>query len=92
MDVALWLIAITFLTVGYGDVSPNTSCGKAVCLLTGVMVSEGLELPFFMVTSSLWCCDELMTCDPDHWRSRDNNVNTNVFDFKFSWLFSPLLR
>lgn len=41
MDVALWLIAITFLTVGYGDVSPNTSCGKAVCLFTGVMVSKG---------------------------------------------------
>ncbi|XP_071398816.1 intermediate conductance calcium-activated potassium channel protein 4 isoform X2 [Centroberyx affinis] len=37
MDTALWLIAITFLTVGYGDVSPNTSCGKAVCLFTGVM-------------------------------------------------------
>ncbi|XP_070690755.1 intermediate conductance calcium-activated potassium channel protein 4 [Pempheris klunzingeri] len=37
MDMALWLIAITFLTVGYGDVAPNTSCGKAVCLFTGVM-------------------------------------------------------
>lgn len=44
MGVALWLIAITFLTVGYGDVSPNTPCGKAVCLFTGVMVS------------SHWCC------------------------------------
>lgn len=39
MDTALWLIAITFLTVGYGDVSPTTTCGKAVCLFTGVMVS-----------------------------------------------------
>lgn len=39
MGTALWLIAITFLTVGYGDVSPNTTCGKAVCLFTGVMVS-----------------------------------------------------
>lgn len=69
MDVALWLIAITFLTVGYGDVSPNTPCGKAVCLLTGVMVSEDLERPFFMVTSPLWYYEELMTChDPDHWR------------------------
>ncbi|XP_029594182.1 intermediate conductance calcium-activated potassium channel protein 4-like isoform X1 [Salmo trutta] len=37
MDTALWLIAITFLTVGYGDVSPKTSCGKVVCLFTGVM-------------------------------------------------------
>ncbi|XP_078109349.1 small conductance calcium-activated potassium channel protein 3 isoform X3 [Sander vitreus] len=37
METAMWLIAITFLTVGYGDVAPNTSCGKAVCLFTGVM-------------------------------------------------------
>ncbi|XP_041649290.1 intermediate conductance calcium-activated potassium channel protein 4 isoform X1 [Cheilinus undulatus] len=37
MNTALWLIAITFLTVGYGDVAPKTSCGKAVCLFTGVM-------------------------------------------------------
>ncbi|KAL4657686.1 intermediate conductance calcium-activated potassium channel protein 4 [Arapaima gigas] len=37
MDTALWLIAITFLTVGYGDVSPKTGCGKVVCLFTGVM-------------------------------------------------------
>uniref|UniRef100_A0A3P9ITS3 Intermediate conductance calcium-activated potassium channel protein 4 n=1 Tax=Oryzias latipes TaxID=8090 RepID=A0A3P9ITS3_ORYLA len=36
-DTALWLIAITFLTVGYGDVAPKTSCGKGVCLFTGVM-------------------------------------------------------
>uniref|UniRef100_A0A8C1S055 Potassium intermediate/small conductance calcium-activated channel, subfamily N, member 4 n=1 Tax=Cyprinus carpio TaxID=7962 RepID=A0A8C1S055_CYPCA len=38
MDKALWLIAITFLTVGYGDVAPHTSCGKLVCLFTGVMI------------------------------------------------------
>uniref|UniRef100_A0A8C9Z887 Potassium calcium-activated channel subfamily N member 4 n=1 Tax=Sander lucioperca TaxID=283035 RepID=A0A8C9Z887_SANLU len=37
MDTAMWLIAITFLTVGYGDVAPKTSCGKAVCVFTGVM-------------------------------------------------------
>ncbi|XP_026227510.1 intermediate conductance calcium-activated potassium channel protein 4 isoform X2 [Anabas testudineus] len=43
MDTALWLIAITFLTVGYGDVSPITSCGKAVCLFTGVMLNRGQQ-------------------------------------------------
>ncbi|XP_038568444.1 intermediate conductance calcium-activated potassium channel protein 4 isoform X2 [Micropterus salmoides] len=37
MDTALWLIAITFLTVGYGDVAPKTSCGRVMCLLSGVM-------------------------------------------------------
>ncbi|KAH0631416.1 hypothetical protein JD844_005736 [Phrynosoma platyrhinos] len=32
-----WLIPITFLTIGYGDVVPVTICGKVVCLFTGVM-------------------------------------------------------
>lgn len=40
IDTALWLIAITFLTVGYGDVWPHTSCGQLVCLFTGVMVTR----------------------------------------------------
>lgn len=40
MDTALWLIAITFLTVGYGDVAPKTSCGRVMCLLSGVMVTR----------------------------------------------------
>lgn len=35
---AFWLIPITFLTIGYGDVVPGTVCGKVVCLFTGVMV------------------------------------------------------
>ncbi|XP_069804199.1 intermediate conductance calcium-activated potassium channel protein 4 [Dendropsophus ebraccatus] len=34
---AMWLIPITFLTIGYGDMVPDTACGKMVCLFTGVM-------------------------------------------------------
>ncbi|XP_068600011.1 small conductance calcium-activated potassium channel protein 2-like [Brachionichthys hirsutus] len=34
---AMWLISITFLSIGYGDVVPHTYCGKGVCLLTGIM-------------------------------------------------------
>ncbi|XP_075695132.1 intermediate conductance calcium-activated potassium channel protein 4 [Rhinoderma darwinii] len=34
---AMWLIPITFLTIGYGDMVPQTVCGKMVCLFTGVM-------------------------------------------------------
>lgn len=36
----MWLISITFLTIGYGDMVPNTYCGKGVCLLTGIMVRD----------------------------------------------------
>uniref|UniRef100_A0A8C4Z1T4 Potassium intermediate/small conductance calcium-activated channel, subfamily N, member 4 n=1 Tax=Gadus morhua TaxID=8049 RepID=A0A8C4Z1T4_GADMO len=53
MDTALWLIAITFLTVGYGDVSPETSCGKGVCLLTGVMGVACTAMLVAVVTKKL---------------------------------------
>ena len=39
---AMWLISITFLSIGYGDMVPHTYCGKGVCLLTGIMVSTCL--------------------------------------------------
>lgn len=43
----MWLISITFLSIGYGDMVPHTYCGKGVCLLTGIMVSTCLgQLPF----------------------------------------------
>ncbi|OAF70532.1 KCa2.1 [Intoshia linei] len=34
---SLWLTAITFLSIGYGDVVPETYCGRVVSILTGVM-------------------------------------------------------
>jgi hypothetical protein len=37
---SLWMIAITFLTVGYGDLVPNTYCGRAISVLSGIMVRE----------------------------------------------------
>ncbi|XP_060708476.1 small conductance calcium-activated potassium channel protein 3-like isoform X1 [Hemiscyllium ocellatum] len=33
---SMWLIPITFLTIGYGDMVPVTVCGKVICLITGV--------------------------------------------------------
>ena len=45
IDTALWLIVITFLTVGYGAVAPNTRFGKVVCLFTGVMVTRMGAIP-----------------------------------------------
>lgn len=58
---AMWLISITFLTIGYGDMVPNTYCGKGVCLLTGIMVRKAVKSRlsahvFFFV--SLWRCSK----------------------------------
>lgn len=36
---ALWLTAITFLCVGYGDIVPNTYCGRGITVVCGMMVS-----------------------------------------------------
>lgn len=35
---AMWLIAITFLSVGFGDIVPNTYCGRGIAVSTGMMV------------------------------------------------------
>ncbi|XP_067216576.1 small conductance calcium-activated potassium channel protein isoform X3 [Linepithema humile] len=34
---AMWLIAITFLSVGFGDLVPNTYCGRGIAVSTGMM-------------------------------------------------------
>ncbi|XP_036363670.1 small conductance calcium-activated potassium channel protein 2-like [Octopus sinensis] len=34
---SLWMISITFLSIGYGDIVPNTYCGRTIAIATGVM-------------------------------------------------------
>lgn len=36
---AMWLVAITLLSIGYGDIVPNTYCGRGITLTVGTMVS-----------------------------------------------------
>ncbi|KAK4290830.1 hypothetical protein Pmani_036306, partial [Petrolisthes manimaculis] len=35
---AMWLIAVTILCVGYGDIVPNTYCGRTIAVACGIMV------------------------------------------------------
>lgn len=37
---SMWLTAITFLCVGYGDIVPNTYCGRGITLTCGMVVSN----------------------------------------------------
>jgi potassium intermediate/small conductance calcium-activated channel subfamily N member 3 len=39
---SMWMIAITFLSVGYGDIVPNTYCGRAIAVGAGIMVTVEL--------------------------------------------------
>ncbi|XP_063696619.1 small conductance calcium-activated potassium channel protein isoform X3 [Culicoides brevitarsis] len=34
---SMWLIAITFVSVGFGDIVPNTYCGRGIAVSTGIM-------------------------------------------------------
>lgn len=42
---SMWLTAITFLCVGYGDIVPNTYCGRGITLTCGMVVSSGPTIP-----------------------------------------------
>lgn len=42
---AMWMVSITFLSIGYGDMVPNTYCGRGVSVITGIMV--GITLLVF---------------------------------------------
>eukprot|EP00105_Crassostrea_gigas_P023867 XP_011443896.1 PREDICTED: small conductance calcium-activated potassium channel protein 2 isoform X1 [Crassostrea gigas] len=33
----MWMISITFLSVGYGDIVPNTYCGRTIAIAVGCM-------------------------------------------------------
>ncbi|XP_037039024.1 small conductance calcium-activated potassium channel protein isoform X9 [Bradysia coprophila] len=46
----LWLTAITFLCVGYGDIVPNTYCGRGITLTCG-MVGAGCTALLVAVVS-----------------------------------------
>uniref|UniRef100_A0A1I7UKZ9 fructose-bisphosphatase n=1 Tax=Caenorhabditis tropicalis TaxID=1561998 RepID=A0A1I7UKZ9_9PELO len=34
---SIWLVAITFLSVGYGDITPKTYCGRSMAVVTGIL-------------------------------------------------------
>lgn len=34
----MWLTAVTFFAIGYGDLVPNTYCGRGICVAVGLTV------------------------------------------------------
>ncbi|KAL3319242.1 Small conductance calcium-activated potassium channel protein 2 [Cichlidogyrus casuarinus] len=37
---AMWIISITFLSIGYGDLVPHSKCGRTIAIATGVLGSS----------------------------------------------------
>ena len=54
---SLYLVAITFLSVGYGDFVPHTYCGRTVSVLSGLMVRVQ-TLVFTTVIMTSFLCDD----------------------------------
>lgn len=49
---SMWLIAITFLSVGFGDIVPNTYCGRGIAVSTGIMVSKNKPSENFIIRNN----------------------------------------
>ncbi|KAM3716499.1 Small conductance calcium-activated potassium channel-like protein [Dirofilaria immitis] len=47
---SLWFIIVTFMSVGYGDIVPNTYCGRALAITTGI-VGAGVSSALIAVIS-----------------------------------------
>ena len=50
----MWLTAITFLSIGYGDIVPNTYCGRGIAVTTGLMVRIGSMA--LLLNQKSWPC------------------------------------
>ncbi|KAK6048035.1 hypothetical protein COOONC_14460 [Cooperia oncophora] len=35
---SMWFIMVTFMSIGYGDIVPNTYCGRTLSITTGIVV------------------------------------------------------
>ncbi|XP_031638467.1 small conductance calcium-activated potassium channel protein [Contarinia nasturtii] len=50
---SMWLIAITFLKVGFGDIVPNTYCGRGIAVSTAIMGAVSMALLIAVVSRKL---------------------------------------
>lgn len=64
---AMWLIAITFLSVGFGDIVPNTYCGRGIAVSTGIMVSYLQTTLLFVLTDTALMIFIYTRCNMSWW-------------------------
>lgn len=73
---SMWLTAITFLCVGYGDIVPNTYCGRGITLTCGMVVCMTTVGHFGFTSSSK--------------HSHSDNVIIEIVQHRLSKTFSLL--
>ncbi|CAI4230167.1 unnamed protein product [Auanema sp. JU1783] len=50
---SIWLVAITFLSVGYGDIVPHTQCGRVMAVITGILGTCTSSMVVAVITRKL---------------------------------------
>uniref|UniRef100_A0A0K0DBT0 CaMBD domain-containing protein n=1 Tax=Angiostrongylus cantonensis TaxID=6313 RepID=A0A0K0DBT0_ANGCA len=51
---SMWFIMVTFMSIGYGDIIPNTYCGRTLSIATGIVLSRAEKhVNNFMADSKL---------------------------------------
>ena len=73
---SLWMIAITFLSVGYGDIVPITYCGRGVAVVTGILGTCTSSMVVAVIARKL----ELTRAEK-HGNLLFKNNNNNHFNF-----------
>ncbi len=84
----MWLIAITFLSVGYGDIVPNTYCGRGIAVTTGIMVMIFHQQTFFFHMNFFFYEKSLLECADDH----DDNDASLIWNVERDWFAKKNLK
>ncbi|EGT31727.1 hypothetical protein CAEBREN_29910 [Caenorhabditis brenneri] len=83
---SIWLVAITFLSVGYGDIVPKTYCGRSMAIVTGILGTCASSMVVAVIARKL----ELTRAEKHVHNFMQDTQLTRQVRFKYSLHFESL--